>query len=100
MGAFLVGADIDHRHPEVYQDFFDFGKWVVDEVGIAGFRLDAIKHIDESFMSKFISETRNNTNMSRLFAVGEFWKDECETFFLRDLAYTQLVGLFCVVLES
>lgn len=79
MLAFLVGSDIDHHHPEVYEDFFKFGKWVVDEVGVAGFRLDAIKHIDESFISKFIAETRNNTNMSRLFAVGEFWKDEYAT---------------------
>jgi len=83
--TFSVGSDIDHHHPEVYQDFFNFGKWAVDEFGIAGFRLDAVKHIDETFMSKFISETRSNTNMSRLFAVGEFWKDECVTLRLTRL---------------
>ena len=90
--AFSVGSDIDHRHPEVYQDFFHFGKWTVDEVGIAGFRLDAIKHIDETFMSNFISETRNNTNMSRLFAVGEFWKDECVPLHLTRLESIYLSG--------
>jgi len=73
---YLMGSDIDHQHPEVSEDFFKFGKWAVDEFGIAGFRLDAVKHIDELFMSKFISETRANTNMPRLFAMGEFWKDD------------------------
>ncbi|KAF8320734.1 putative alpha-amylase [Clavulina sp. PMI_390] len=73
---FLMGADIDHHHPDVYSDFLAFGKWAVDEVGVTGFRFDAIKHIDEKFIGKFISETRNTTKKPKLFAVGEFWKND------------------------
>lgn len=72
----IVGADIDHHHPDVYSDFFAFGKWAVDDVGIAGFRFDAIKHIDEKFIGKFVDETRKTTGKPKLFAVGEYWKNE------------------------
>lgn len=40
---FSVGADIDHSHPEARDDLLAWGKWVVDEIGAAGFRFDAIK---------------------------------------------------------
>lgn len=71
-----MGSDIDHHHPEVYEDFYKFGKWAVDELGVTGFRFDAIKHIDEKFIAKFVEETRKSTKKPKLFAVGEFWKDE------------------------
>ena len=43
MVKLAVGADIDHRHPEVRDDLLAWGKWVIDEIGAAGFRFDAIK---------------------------------------------------------
>ncbi|KAG9088143.1 hypothetical protein FRC07_012657 [Ceratobasidium sp. 392] len=42
---YLMGADIDHHHPEVKDDLLAWGKWVIDEIGAAGFRFDAIKVI-------------------------------------------------------
>jgi len=38
-----VGADIDHNHPEAREDIINWGKWIVKELGAAGFRFDAIK---------------------------------------------------------
>jgi len=75
---FLMGADIDHRHPEVMEDMIKWGKWIVDEIGAAGFRFDAIKHIDSQFIAHFVSTVREQTKKPKMFAVGEFWKDSIE----------------------
>ncbi|KAG8896076.1 hypothetical protein FRC01_012021, partial [Tulasnella sp. 417] len=69
------GADLDHSNPEVVKDLFDWGTWVVQETGHVGFRFDAIKHIDENFMAKFVAHIRENSGKDKLFCVGEFWKD-------------------------
>ncbi|KIJ62812.1 glycoside hydrolase family 13 protein [Hydnomerulius pinastri MD-312] len=70
---YLLGADIDHRHPEVRQDLFSWGSWILDETGGSGFRLDAIKHIDRTFLLEFIKRSRSTPNRERLFAVAEYW---------------------------
>lgn len=72
-------CDIDHAHPKVKEDLFKWGKWVINDLGFAGFRFDAIKHIDEHFMSEFVQTVRKETNKPELFAVGEFWKDSTES---------------------
>ena len=38
-----MGADVDYDHPEVRQDTLDWGKWVIEETGAAGFSFDAVK---------------------------------------------------------
>jgi len=73
---YLMGADIDHDHGEVLEDFLKWGQWAIDDIGAAGFRFDAIKHIDEKFISKFVKNTREVTGKPKLFAVGEYWKDD------------------------
>ncbi|KAG9018168.1 hypothetical protein FRB90_012012 [Tulasnella sp. 427] len=76
---FLMGADLDHSNTEVYKDLFDWGTWVVQETGHVGFRFDAIKHIDETFIAKFVAHIRENSGKDKLFCVGEFWKDSLES---------------------
>lgn len=52
-----MGADIDHYHPEVKSNLFDWGKWVIDSIGAAGFRFDAAKvrnFIDAQHLRKLI----------------------------------------------
>lgn len=75
-----MGADIDHRHPEVRSDLFNWGTWVLSTLGhsAAGFRFDAIKHMDRNFIAAFIKHVRQETGQPSLFAVGEFWKDSVE----------------------
>ncbi|KAF8217704.1 alpha-amylase [Mycena galopus ATCC 62051] len=72
---YLMGADIDHSHPDVRADLINWGKWVTEELGTAGFRFDAVKHIDRSFIADFVKSVRAETNKPKMFAVGEFWKD-------------------------
>jgi alpha-amylase len=55
----------------------DFAK-AVRKIGAQGFRFDAIKHIDESFISKFVTNTREKSGYPKLFAVGEYWKDSID----------------------
>ncbi|KAG2058648.1 glycoside hydrolase family 13 protein [Suillus hirtellus] len=70
---YLLGIDIDHRHPEVRDDLFSWGSWILDTTGASGFRLDAIKHMDRRFLLEFIKRTRNHPGRKRLFAVSEYW---------------------------
>jgi alpha-amylase len=35
---YLMGADIDYAHPDVRQEVKRWGAWVIDELGIEGFR--------------------------------------------------------------
>ncbi|KZT62429.1 glycoside hydrolase family 13 protein [Calocera cornea HHB12733] len=72
---YLMGADIDHEHPEARADIIKWGKWIIDEIGAAGFRFDAIKHIDRGFIAEFIKTVREETQKPAMFAVGEYWQD-------------------------
>ncbi|KAG8818876.1 hypothetical protein FRC17_010675 [Serendipita sp. 399] len=75
---YLMGADIDHKHPEVEKDILDWGSWIIKEIGCSGFRFDAIKHIDEEFIGKFVRHVRASSGRPELFAVGEYWKDSLD----------------------
>ncbi|KAF8626998.1 hypothetical protein AX15_004582 [Amanita polypyramis BW_CC] len=70
---YLLGADIDHRHPAVEQDLLEWGSWILKTTGASGVRLDAIKHMDYRFLLKFLHYARQQTGNSRLFAVAECW---------------------------
>jgi len=69
-----MGSDIDHSHPAVREDLINWGVWIMKETGAAGFRFDAIKHIDEGFVAEFVQQVRERLDNPDLFCVGEFWK--------------------------
>ncbi|SJL11595.1 related to alpha-amylase [Armillaria ostoyae] len=73
---YLMGADIDHSHPDARKDVINWGKWVIKETGAVGFRFDAVKHIDSQFIAEFVKAVREDANDPHLFAVGEYWKDD------------------------
>ena len=78
-----MGADIDQKHPDVRDNLYNWGTWIQSVLGdsAAGFRFDAIKHIDEDFIAGFIKHVRQETGQPNLFAVGEFWSDSIEDIF-------------------
>ncbi|KIL67592.1 glycoside hydrolase family 13 protein [Amanita muscaria Koide BX008] len=76
---YLLGANIDYRHPAVQQDMLDWGCWILQTTGGSGFRLDAIKHIDRRFVLNFVQHVRQQTGNSNLFAVAEYWSDNLKT---------------------
>ena len=67
---YLMGADVDNQ--AVVDELIRFGKWYLDFTNVDGFRLDAVKHIDFTFFTRWLKELRNYSNRD-LFAVGEYW---------------------------
>lgn len=53
---YLMFSDIDHDHPEVRKDIIDWGEWMINETGVAGFRFDAVKHFSAHFLADFVKE--------------------------------------------
>ncbi|PWN39604.1 putative alpha-amylase [Ceraceosorus guamensis] len=91
---FLLGADIDHAHPDVREEFTRYAKWLVRTFPIAGMRFDAVKHFSRTFLASMVKIMREEARHVRkeagkepfeetdgpcLFAVGELWKDSIET---------------------
>lgn len=75
---YLLGNDLDLDHPEVIQDLLRWGMWVTEEMKLDGFRLDAIKHMKDTFVKQFL-ETVRASHGNQLFAVGEYWKGDFES---------------------
>lgn len=76
---YLLFSNIDYAHPEVREDILNWGKWMVEDTGIDGFRLDAAQHISYGFIKEWIRKT-NAAKMektgSEAFFVGEIWTGE------------------------
>ena len=69
---FLMGCDLDIAHPEVIQDLKAWGEWNLDHLGVDGFRLDAIKHINSDFFIDWIDHIETHAKRD-VFVVGEYW---------------------------
>jgi alpha-amylase len=69
---FLMGCDLNMNHPEVRGELKHWGRWTLDQVGVDGFRLDAIKHISSDFFIDWIGEMESYAQRD-LFVVGEYW---------------------------
>jgi alpha-amylase len=73
---FLMGADVDLNHPEVRQDLFWWGKWIIETANVDGFRMDAVKHIPSSFVRDWLKHLREQYPDRELFAVAEYWRND------------------------
>jgi alpha-amylase len=73
---FLMGCDVDTYHPQVFEELLHFGRWFVEQTGIDGFRLDALKHIPAGFFKEWLARMRAHFAGRELFAVGEYWSPE------------------------
>ena len=72
---YLMGADLDFSNPEVVEECKTWAKWYLEETGVNGFRLDAVKHISADFYRDFIKTLRDETK-KELFTVGEYWSSD------------------------
>lgn len=68
---YLMGTDLDYDNASVADEIKKWGVWYVNEIGLDGYRLDAVKHIKYSFMQEFVENARVKTG-KELFSVGEF----------------------------
>ncbi len=69
---YLMFADIDLDHPDVVAELKRWGEWYLEETGVDGFRLDAVKHIRYGFYPDWLDHLRGVTERE-LFTVGEYW---------------------------
>lgn len=69
---YLMNADIDHANPEVREELLRWTDWFVNETNPDGFRLDAVKHIDDQFLNTYSSYIEENYPGLYLFA--EYWE--------------------------
>ncbi|KAF9475389.1 alpha amylase [Pholiota conissans] len=96
---FLLGADIDHRHPEVQDDLLSWGKWILETTGASGFRLDAIKHIDRKFMVRWIQDIRRAIGGKSMFVVAEYWSGSYKSIYPYMQAFKGEAAFFDVPLH-
>jgi alpha-amylase len=69
---YLMGCDLDMNHPEVRGELKYWGEWILDTIGVDGFRLDAIKHINGDFFTNWLNDLEDYAKRD-LFCVGEYW---------------------------
>lgn len=60
------------KNPAVLEELDRWGRWYLETVGMDGFRLDAVKHIDVSFFPRWLGRLRSESGR-QLPAVGEYW---------------------------
>ena len=78
---YLMGADVDYSNWEnekhqfntkVVDEMKAWGQWITEDIGFDGFRIDAIKHVDNLFIAEWIDYMQANVSKD-LFFVGEAW---------------------------
>lgn len=68
---YLMFADVEFRNPAVREELKYWGTWLLQETGIDGVRIDAVKHISPKFYNEWLDHLRHTK--PDLFAVGEYW---------------------------
>ncbi|MHC1787631.1 MAG: alpha-amylase [Christensenellales bacterium] len=69
---YLMFADVDYRNRDVIGETLAWGEWFIKTLDLDGLRLDALKHINASFISAFLREMRLRSGKT-LYCVGEYW---------------------------
>ena len=72
---YLMFSNIDYRNPEARRDVINWGQWMVHDIGLGGFRLDAVQHYSWHFARDWIKTVKDaGGSLDReIFVVGEFW---------------------------
>lgn len=75
---YLQDCDFDYGRHDVREEMKYWGKWFVEEVGLDGVRLDAVKHITAGYVREWVGHVRAATGKP-LFAVGEYIAGDTRT---------------------
>jgi len=76
---YLLFSNIDYTHPEVQEDVSNWGRWMIEEVGVQGFRLDAAQHFSFNFTRDWIQNVNaasKRSNGRDVLIIGEVWSGE------------------------
>lgn len=69
---YLMGADIDHAHPEVQAELTKVADFMIEDMGYDGFRYDALKHISADFIDQLTDHILSQH--PDFYFVGEYWQ--------------------------
>ncbi len=69
---YLMLCDVETRNEHVRAELNYWGKWLYEQTGYYGVRLDAVKHVAPEFYREWLHVLRANTK-ENIFAVGEYW---------------------------
>lgn len=72
---YLMGMNVDMSNPTVQRETEKWLRWYLDETGVDGLRLDAVKHISFPFYRDLLKKVREEGRPS-LPAVGEYWSGD------------------------
>jgi len=71
---YLMCCDLDLDQAEVREELKHWGEWMVNDLHVDGFRMDAVKHVRFFFLMDWLDHLRALTG-KELFTVGEYWED-------------------------
>lgn len=71
---YLMFADVDYSNDRVADEVIAWAKWMIQETGIQGCRLDAIKHVDSRFIYRLLKEIHQD--YPKFYVVGEYWEND------------------------
>lgn len=81
---YLLGTNLAYSpNPDLREDVIKWGLWIVHELGLTGFRLDAMKHMSQAFVLKFMTRLQQEVGPNLSF-IGEYWKWDSQ--FLANMA--------------
>ena len=72
---YLMGMNVDMSNPAVVREIKKWLIWYLQETGVDGLRLDAVKHISFPFYRELLQEVRDQIG-AELPAVGEYWSGD------------------------
>lgn len=72
---YLMLENLDYTNAEVVEETKIWGKWILQELGLSGFRLDAVQHYSSRFADAW-SQYLRKVNNGNLLCVGEFWNGD------------------------
>jgi alpha-amylase len=71
--AKLFGNDIDTTDPRAVDRLEYWGRWLTDEVGFDGYRLDSVNLYEEDFAASWINAMSRKADGSQRFVMGEYF---------------------------
>lgn len=95
---YLMGMNVDMNNPVVIDETKKWMQWYIQQTGIDGLRLDAVKHISFPFYKEFLKDVREKSGQS-LPAVGEYWSGDIERLLYYLDAVDNEMSLFDVALH-
>ena len=67
---YLLGADVDYQNSQVKDEINEWGSWLVNDLGVDGFIIDTVEHIDSAFVNQWIDKIQASSDKD-VFFIGE-----------------------------